>query len=209
MSGAKPSDKSNSVIHYPSSLNVMEPELATVTHLNQPETFLVVLEMFIQQHDSFKDDIEAAIRTNNGPELHMLIHTLKGSSGALGLQRLHEISTELDLQMTQRVDIESLNMAPMLRILHLSLVDCKNILELNSINKEDLENDEDADLVVLLRQLRQKLHHHEHINSPFMDILRNVLHEQNNRKYDQVLELVDQFEYSEAYQSLLDLDSKS
>ena len=209
MSGTKSADQPTTTVNYPSSLNVMQPELATVTHLNQPETFLVVLEMFIQQHETFRDDVESAIRTNNGPELHILIHTLKGSSGALGLQKLHEISTELDLQLTQRVDIESLNMTPLFDVLRLSLVDCRNILELNKINKDDLSNDEDADLVVLLRQLRQKLHHHEHINSPFIDILRSVLHEQNNRKYDQVLELVDRFEYSEAYQSLLDLESKN
>ena len=104
MSGTKSADQPTTTVNYPSSLNVMQPELATVTHLNQPETFLVVLEMFIQQHETFRDDVESAIRTNNGPELHILIHTLKGSSGALGLQKLHEISTELDLLVDPFVD---------------------------------------------------------------------------------------------------------
>ncbi len=198
-------------ISYPSTLNVLQPQLASITDLNQPNTFLLIIEMFVQQYESFKDDVKHAILTNNGPELHSLIHTLKGSSGALGLQNLNEITTELDLQLTQRVDIDSLNLADLYRCIKLSIVDCKKILELNSHcnheqNNAHADSKQDQDLSVLLITLRQKLHNHELITQPFIELLRRILDDQNNRRYDQVIALINEFEYSKAYQSLIEID---
>lgn len=193
-------------IHFPESLNVMRPELATITQQGQPDTFLVVLEMFIQQYESFEHDIENAILTSNGPELHILIHTLKGTSGALGLQKLHEISTELDLQLTQRIDLENLNVTDLVRYTKLSIADSRAILDFNSGPHQTTSPEPDHDLATLLQQLKHKLKHHEHIAPPFMAMLKAVLDERDNERYAQVLHLVDQFDYSAAYDSLIKIE---
>ena len=205
MNGPSPS---TSDITYPTTLNVLQPELSTLMQLDDPDTFLVVLEMFAQQYATFQQDVEHAIATSNGPELQMLVHTLKGTSGALGLQRLHEISTEIDLQLTQRIDFDTLDIMPLFRYMNLSIHDCNNILELNVKAKPDNRSDNDADLSDLLVQLRQKLKNHEHIGPQFTDLLKTVLKEHNMTQYDGVIELVDQFDYTKAYETLISIEGK-
>jgi len=193
-------------IVYPDLLNVLQPGLASINELGQPETYLLILEMFVQQYESFNDELKTAIKTNNGPEVHALIHTLKGSSGALGLQRLNEISTELDLQITQRVDIETLSFEPLYKCVTSSITDCNQILQLNQKPQSEAPDAVDGDLSDMLVSLREKLHNHELITQPFINLLISILNEKNCRKYDQVVDLVKEFEYSKAYQSLIDLD---
>lgn len=193
-------------IVYPDLLNVLQPGLASINELGQPETYLLILEMFVQQYESFNDELKTAIKTNNGPEVHSLIHTLKGSSGALGLQRLNEISTELDLQITQRVDIETLSFEPLYKCVSSSIMDCIQILKLNQKKQNEVPVAVDGDLSEMLVSLRSKLHNHELITQPFINLLVSILNEKNCRKYDQVVDLVKEFEYSKAYQSLIDLD---
>lgn len=195
-------------ILYPEQLHILQPSLASINELGQPETYLLIIEMFVQQYESFNNEIQNAIKLNNGPELHSLIHTLKGSSGALGLQKLNEISTELDLQLTQKVNIECINFKPLYDCVTSSITDCHRVLELNQkttpSHRPDLTND--GDLSEMLITLREKLHNHELITQPFLNLLVSILDDKNCRKYDQVLDLIKQFEYSKAYQSLIELD---
>ena len=193
-------------IVYPPSLYILQPDLASINELGQPETYLLILEMFVQQYESFNDEVRSAIKLNNGPELHSLIHTLKGSSGALGLQKLNEISTELDLQLTQKVDIETLCFDALFKCVDVSIADCQKVLNLNQRHAPNEYESSDEDLSDMLVSLREKLHNHEHIAQPFINLLISVLDEKNCRKYDQVLNLVKEFEYSKAYQSLIELD---
>ncbi|WP_210560816.1 Hpt domain-containing protein [Psychrosphaera aestuarii] len=195
-------------ILYPEQLHVLQPSLASINELGQPETYLLIIEMFVQQYESFNNEVQQAIKLNNGPELHSLIHTLKGSSGALGLQQLNEISTELDLQLTQKVNVECINFKPLYDCVTASIHDCHRVLELNqgSSPSHGLELTNDGDLSDMLITLREKLHNHELITQPFLNLLVSILDDKNCRKYDQVLDLIKQFEYSKAYQSLIELD---
>ena len=194
---------------FPDSLNVMQPHLAPIAQQGQKDTFLIVLEMFIQQYESFDRDIDLALSSSNGPELHILIHTLKGTATALGLHRLHQITTELDLQLTQRVDLENINVTQLLKFTKLAVLDCRAVLSLNTSNADRTELDTDHDLTTLLKQLQIKLENHEHIQPKFIDMLKSVLSEQQNARYEHVLNLIEQFEYQAAQESLTRLENSS
>ena len=62
----------------------------------EPEEYLEMLEIFLETGDTDLQRLEAAIVAANAEEAHEAAHSLKGSSGSLGLEDIFALARDID-----------------------------------------------------------------------------------------------------------------
>jgi len=71
----------------------------------EEEEFLEMIDLFFESGGSDLEKIEAAVAAGNSAQAHMASHSLKGSSGSLGLMMICEKATAID-EKVRRGDLE-------------------------------------------------------------------------------------------------------
>ncbi|MFT5698439.1 MAG: signal transduction histidine kinase/CheY-like chemotaxis protein [Desulforhopalus sp.] len=89
-----------------SSLN-MKTGLAQV--MNDPTLYMDLLMSFVKKYRAWPDDIRKALNDENIEECRHLVHTLKGVSGNLGMEKLFSLSVRLELHIRGN-EMDSINL---------------------------------------------------------------------------------------------------
>ncbi len=62
----------------------------------EEEEYIEMLEIFLESGETDMNKLEEAVAVNDTQKAHEASHSFKGSAGSLGLDRLFEISKDID-----------------------------------------------------------------------------------------------------------------
>ncbi len=82
----------------------LDVERGLITCSGKMTTYLRLLDMLVEHHESDPRRLSETLAANNPAEVGRLAHTLKGAAGNIGAARVQALAAELDKAIRQAVD---------------------------------------------------------------------------------------------------------
>jgi polar amino acid transport system substrate-binding protein len=162
----------------------------------QSKIFLKSLALYIDEYSTFFDKVNYSLELEDNDNLQFLFHTVKGTSGNLGMINVQAKAAEIEekLKLTRRVDLE---LVKQLEIqISLSIADAQHILDANPQQKQTVATQPFIDTKL---KLLQQLENNEFIAQELIDEFQvSAIEVMSQYNVDSIIQALDSFEYERA-----------
>ena len=155
-------------------------------------------ELYLKLLDNFKTDYENVVLVMGDENFHRMVHTLKGLSGSLGMNKLHSLAIELETTPNEKILEEFQNQ------LHLVMKEIDQLRSASPNEFQDKKTISGEEKKALIDQLKEALDFMEPTKSQEIldQLLENKLSLEETNKLEQIRNLVDQYEFEIALEIL-------
>jgi len=161
-----------------SDLNLFDAQFALNQFSGNQSLLIKILEKFIQQNQHFDTLLTEYVQQNNFDSAKQEVHTMKGVSGNLGMQALHQGCKKLEENLAHQTSEHALN--EFLEIFKQTLSLIQNYSTENGVEVHSevaLKKDDKAALIAALKRnefiSESKMHNYEQA----LDLSSEKLHE--------------------------------
>ena len=98
---------------------------------DSPSTFLKALSLYVKQAQLFLEKLGAYVQNNEYGQALPLIHSIKGTSGNLGMYSVYEFAKTLEKDVVEKSNLDSQILNSFCDLIQLSMADAKAIIEAN------------------------------------------------------------------------------
>jgi len=178
-----------------SVLNIFDAQFATNQFSGNQLLLLKILEKFIQQYEHFDTLLIEHLQQKNLNALKQDIHTIKGVSGNLGMQALHQACKELEVNMAKQTTEHTLQ--EFLQVFRQTLTLVQNYSTENAVKTSPEVAPQQDDKVALIAALKRS----EFISESKMQSYGSSLN-LSSEKLGELNQAIDDLDYAKAIQLL-------
>jgi HPt (histidine-containing phosphotransfer) domain-containing protein len=110
------------------NFSIKRPSIAKL-----PTAYLRALTVFVQQHQTFIDQLGLFLDNNDTEQVNSSVHTLKGTCGSLGMLAIYELALEIEADIGEKKRIPMEKVFNLQELLRVAANDSEAILAANQI----------------------------------------------------------------------------
>ena len=172
--------------------------------VNSPATYLKALSLYVKQAQLFLDKFSALAQANESKQVKSQLHSIKGTSGNLGMHSVYEQAATLEKNIIDKTTVDPELVGTFCDLVKKSVVDAEVIIEANIQNELAMNNRDYPEIKSdLIEHLKENNLVPESLILEYKSYSRNM----DKQKLTQaVIEAIDAFDYDIALGILLSQD---
>jgi len=170
---------------------------------DSPTIYLKALSLYVKQTQSFSKKLGALVQDNKYEQALSLIHSIKGTSGNLGMYSVYELATILEKDMHEKSNVEPQLVNSFCDLIQLSMEDAEALIEANIKDEQAMSS---RDYAEVKRDLVKRLEKNELVPGSLVLEFKSCASKMGISTLTQpIVEAIDSFDYDIALSILLSL----